>query len=194
MPTPSHVSAPARSEAGFTLIELLVCMLIIAILSTMAMAMGLGSRKSANTTRVTAAATVYADAVEHFATDSYGLYPRPIGTTGGGDPDWSNASAAARWRGPQSVTARNNGFYVRTVPESVESGHTAICGGVQGAIPTCNPGTDGAIRYVPSTNRAGFQILVMDYRGQPVCQITSRTTGTPVVDPATAGVQQCTQG
>ncbi|MCW2955556.1 MAG: hypothetical protein JWO69_425 [Thermoleophilia bacterium] len=158
---------PHRAGAdGFTLIEVIIVMVILAIMLTITIGAFRSGRDSSSTSKVVAAGTSYADAIEQFGTDARGRYPEGIGSQ-----DWPVAT-----EGPRSALARGNGRYLRSIPEAVQDKLVGV-----GAA-----GPDGHLLYVPRPDRTGYELRVIDRNGAYRCSFAKNVTA--------AGQKDCALG
>jgi type II secretory pathway pseudopilin PulG len=151
---------PGR-ERGVGLVELIVVVLIIMILMLAGLSTMRSSRAASHDAVVRSTALAYAAAVEQFAADHGGRFPR-----GPGSEDWGTPAS----EGPSDPLARTGGRYLRTVPEVVRDEHVGV--GAQAPW--------GRIEYVPRADRSGYEIRALDVDDDVIC-IVSRPVPTTAV-------------
>jgi type II secretory pathway pseudopilin PulG len=106
-------------EGGIGLVEVLVALCIIGILMAVSIYSIHGARKSGRYLAAVAVAHAYANAADMFARDHDGRYPAAPGSA-----DWPNAV-----RGPVAQQLGTMNRYLRSVPESVQSGQVGVHAG-----------------------------------------------------------------
>lgn len=139
--TPSN--APT-SEAGFSLLEIIVVLCIIAVLLPIGLLSLRGARNNGNAMQTNTIAQHYADAVDRFAREHAGRYPKPQGSQ-----EW--ASGTAGWKGPMSMVLGERRYYLRSTPESIQSQAVLL-----GATSTSKP----SITYAASANGDSYELTV----------------------------------
>lgn len=147
------------------MIEIIVVMAIILVLLGIGVLTLRSSRESSNGAVLRATASSYAEAVESFARDNAGRYPRAVGSA-----DWPVAG-----EGPRSPLARRlGGRYLRTIPDAVQDGRVRI--GADGKI--------GRIDMIARADRSGYELRVLDVDGQVICALG---------EPTPVSVQSCVE-
>jgi type II secretory pathway pseudopilin PulG len=144
------------SENGFALLELIVVMAIIIIL------MGLGvlgiqnARSTGSLALAISTARAYEQAIDRFAAAHGGRVPA-VGT------DWPTTAEGAA-RGPVADVMGTKRFFMRSVPESVQSDRVLV--GV-GTAPTA-PAGESTITYL--IDGTGYRIEIRA-RNRPPCAV-----------------------
>lgn len=123
-------------------------MLIVGVLASISLYAVRSARSSGNSALATSTANAYADAIDRFARDHDGRYPAAIGST-----DWPDAV-----RGPFARVLGEHRLYLRSIPESVQTGQVTIGGGAG----------DYRIDYRP---QPGGYLLEVTRRDQDPCVI-----------------------
>lgn len=143
------------------MVELLVVMLVLAIIGALAIASVTSARKTGQRSAAVSAAQAYADAVDRFALDHDGRFPKPPGTE-----DWPDRTKAT---GPVAGPASGGRTYMRRAPEAMESGNLIL---------NHPQGTAAGVDYEQADAGSGYRITV---------RIPDRPTCVVIGGSATAG-------
>lgn len=148
---------PSTSERGVGLIEIIVVLVLLIILLGVGIGMMRSSRGAGHSTALISTGLAYRDAIEQFASDHAGRFPRAVATT-----DWPVAND-----GPVDPLARRgSGRYMRTLPEPVQAEHVLVG----------QDGSWGRIDYFPNGDRSGYQLRLRTVDGTDLCSFVTNAT------------------
>ena len=111
-------------------------MIIVSILLSVALLSLHNTRATGQSLETMAVAQTYADGIDRFAREHSGRFPKAPGST-----DWAGGTDAAR--GPMADVLGDIKYYLRQVPEAVQSG-AVLVGAASTTKPTLNYRTDAA--------------------------------------------------
>jgi type II secretory pathway pseudopilin PulG len=142
------------------MVELLVVVIIIAILLGLAFSAVRSSRATGRTLGSLSAAHAYGNAIDQFARDHRGRYPRAPGS-----PDWPTNGPNGTGGGPAADVLGQRRYYLRSVPESIQDGTV-----------TFGSGGPARLSYRQVGGGKGYE-LTLTVDGRPPCVVRGGDVG-----------------